>query len=92
MYAISASAPWKRAYRNYLSQSDAVSKNLTYANGDTLIIRADSTTVLSADGPGRDSVRLQSNKQYSNHVSVCVVLYSYHERGGAAGMWGWRRA
>ena len=56
--------------RNYVSQSTALSKNLTYAHGDTLIIRADDTTTLSASGPGRDSVRLQSNKQYTDHVSM----------------------
>ena len=57
-------------FRNYVSQETALAKNLTYANHDTLILRADYTTILDARGPGRDSFRLQSNKQYLNHVAV----------------------
>ena len=57
---------------NYVDEATAQSKNLTYANGNTFILRADDTTVLSASGPGRDSVRLQSNKQYSTHITLCV--------------------
>ena len=45
-------------------------KNITFAKGDTLILRADHTTKLSASGPGRDSFRLMSKKTYTNHVSV----------------------
>ncbi|TCD67725.1 hypothetical protein EIP91_012025 [Steccherinum ochraceum] len=55
---------------NYVDQSTALAQNLTYASGDHFIIRADHTTTLSASGPGRNSVRLQSNKQYTNHVAV----------------------
>lgn len=55
---------------NYVDKGTAQSKNLTYASGNTFILRADHTTTLSASGPGRDSVRLQSNKQYSTHVAV----------------------
>ncbi|GJJ06564.1 hypothetical protein Clacol_000757 [Clathrus columnatus] len=55
---------------NYLSQADALAKNITYANGNTFIMRADDTTVLSASGPGRNAVRIQSNAQYTTHVVV----------------------
>lgn len=61
-----------QCYRNYVDQATALGQNLTYASGDTLILRADDTTVLSASGPGRSSVRLMSNKVYSNHVTVWV--------------------
>ncbi|KAF4601521.1 hypothetical protein EYR38_006175 [Pleurotus pulmonarius] len=44
--------------------------NLTYAAGDTFILRADSKTVLDPNGPGRNSVRIQSKKAYTTHVSV----------------------
>ena len=57
---------------NYVDEATAQSKNLTYANGNTFILRADDTTVLSASDPGRDSVRMQSNNQYSTHVTVYV--------------------
>ena len=56
--------------RNYVNEATAQSLNLTYANGDTFILRTDYTTVLSASGPGRNSVRIQSNAQYSTHVAV----------------------
>ena len=62
-----------RSHRNYVDQDTALALNLTYYNGDTFIIRADDTTVLSASGPGRNSVRLQSNKQYTTHVTVYVT-------------------
>lgn len=56
--------------RTYVDQATALSKNLTYASGDTFIMRADHTTTLTASGPGRNSIRIQSNKQYSTHVVV----------------------
>ena len=52
----------------------AEADNLTYASGDTFILRCDDTTVLSASGPGRNSVRIQSNKQYLDHVAVSAAL------------------
>ncbi|KAH9938888.1 laminarinase [Epithele typhae] len=60
---------------NYVDQGTAMSKNLTYASGDTFILRADHTTTLSSSGPGRDSVRLQSNKQYTTHVTVWSIRH-----------------
>ena len=60
--------------RNYVSQATALSKNLTFANSNTLIIRADHTRTLGANGPGRDSVRLMSKKQYTKHVTMSVPL------------------
>nr|VWO94479.1 Mixed-linked glucanase [Ganoderma boninense] len=60
---------------NYLSQAAALAKNLTYISGDTLILRADSTTVLDPLGPGRDSFRLQSNKLYDKHVAVWNIRH-----------------
>ncbi|KAM5535333.1 hypothetical protein V8D89_011018 [Ganoderma adspersum] len=63
---------------NYVSQATALSKNLTFTNSNTLVIRADHTRTLSATGPGRDSVRLMSKKQYTKHVTVSVPLHSIH--------------
>lgn len=65
-------ATYSPSCRNYVDQATALSKNLTYANGNTLILRADDTTVLSPSGPGRDSVRIRSIKTYTTHVSVYV--------------------
>ncbi|PIL26823.1 hypothetical protein GSI_11084 [Ganoderma sinense ZZ0214-1] len=60
---------------NYVSQATALSKNLTFTNSNTLVIRADHTKTLSATGPGRDSVRLMSKKQYKQHVTMSVSLH-----------------
>ncbi|KAI0759554.1 laminarinase [Trametes elegans] len=60
---------------NYVDQGTALAQNLTYASGDHFVIRADHTTTLSASGPGRNSVRLQSNKQYRTHVTVWNVRH-----------------
>ncbi|KAM5536441.1 hypothetical protein V8D89_009877 [Ganoderma adspersum] len=60
---------------NYLSQAAALARNLTYTNGDTLILRADSTTVLDPFGPGRDSFRLQSTRLYDSHVTVWNIRH-----------------
>ncbi|KAG8761818.1 hypothetical protein FRC12_009311 [Ceratobasidium sp. 428] len=60
---------------NYVNQATAVSQNLTYTDSDTLILRADHQKVLSASGPGRNSVRIQSKKQYTTHVQVMNVRH-----------------
>ncbi len=57
---------------NYVSENAALSGGLATVSGDNnnFIIRTDNTTVLSASGPGRNSVRIISNNQYSTHVSM----------------------
>lgn len=60
---------------NYLDQNTAVSQNLTFASGNTLILRADSTTTLDPSGPGRNSVRIRSVKTYTTHVSIFDIRH-----------------
>ncbi|KAH9923010.1 endo-1,3(4)-beta-glucanase-like protein [Amylocystis lapponica] len=60
---------------NYVDQSTALADNLTYASGNTLIMRTDDTTVLSSSGAGRNSVRLKSNAQYTTHVVVFDIRH-----------------
>ncbi|KAI0087574.1 putative laminarinase [Irpex rosettiformis] len=60
---------------NYVDQATAVAQNLTYAHGNTFIIRADHTTTLSASGPGRNSVRIRSQKTYTTHVAVFDIVH-----------------
>ncbi|KAK0203601.1 glycoside hydrolase family 16 protein [Desarmillaria ectypa] len=55
---------------NYVNAAAAVSQNLTYTSDDTFILRADFTTVLDAAGAERNSVRLQSNKQYGSNTVI----------------------
>jgi hypothetical protein len=61
--------------RNYVSQSTALAQNLTFVSSDTLIMRADATTVLSPSGPGRNSVRIQSYAAYTTHVVVFDIRH-----------------
>ncbi|KDQ51417.1 glycoside hydrolase family 16 protein [Jaapia argillacea MUCL 33604] len=60
---------------NYVNQTTALAQNLTYVSSDTIIMRADDTTVLSASGPGRNSVRIQSVKTYTTHVAVFDIRH-----------------
>ncbi|KAG8691173.1 hypothetical protein FRC11_006148 [Ceratobasidium sp. 423] len=60
---------------NYVDQNTAINQNLTYANGNTFILRADYKTTLSASGPGRNSVRIQSRKQWRTHVEIMDVRH-----------------
>ncbi|KAJ7064788.1 laminarinase [Mycena amicta] len=52
-----------RVHVNYTDKGTALSQNLTFASQNTFVLRAESETVLAASGPGRNSVRLMSNKQ-----------------------------
>lgn len=64
-----------RFFCSYVDTSTAQRLNLTYGNGDTFILRADSDTMLPADGPGRNSVRLTSKNTYSNSVIAMDIRH-----------------
>ncbi|KAG8858545.1 hypothetical protein FRB96_005217 [Tulasnella sp. 330] len=56
---------------NYTDQAFAIAQNLTYTSSDTLILRADYTHVTNyPTGPGRNSVRIRSNKEYTTAVTI----------------------
>ncbi|KAG8814593.1 hypothetical protein FRC17_001062 [Serendipita sp. 399] len=57
---------------NYLSQADSLARGLTVASSNKLILKADSTTVLTPSGPGRASNRIMSRKRFS-HNTVLVA-------------------
>jgi len=61
-------------HRNYVDSGTAARENLTYSSGDHFVVRADFKETLSDSGPGRDSVRLESNKKYTTSVVVPVFL------------------
>ncbi|KAF9518120.1 glycoside hydrolase family 16 protein [Hydnum rufescens UP504] len=60
---------------NYVDTPTARRLNLTYASSNTFILRADFTSVLRPNGPGRNSVRLLSNKQYGTSVVVADIRH-----------------
>lgn len=66
---------------SYVNQATAQSLNLSYASGDTFILRADSKTTLSSgtSGLGRNSVRLQSKKTWG--ASTVVLDLRHMPRG-----------
>ncbi|KAF5334847.1 hypothetical protein D9758_014282 [Tetrapyrgos nigripes] len=67
----------------YVDATTAARLNLTYASDDHFIARADYTTVLDPKGPGRNSVRLHSNKQYGKGVMV----YNINHLPEGCGTW-----
>lgn len=60
-------------HRNYVNAATASSQNLTFSSADHFVVRADFKNVLNPSGPGRNSVRLQSNKRFTTSVSVYVI-------------------
>ncbi|KAJ7669535.1 laminarinase [Mycena polygramma] len=72
---------------NYVSASTAASQNLTFASSKSFVLRADFKTKLSASGPGRNSVRLQSNKQYMTAVTIFDVQHMPQGCGTWPALW-----
>lgn len=62
---------------NYVDMPTAVAQNLSYASQDSFILRADDTTILDPNGPGRNSFRIRSNEMYTTHVAVCVYSFFF---------------
>ncbi|KAL4068802.1 glycoside hydrolase family 16 protein [Scleroderma yunnanense] len=60
---------------NYVTQATAQADGLVSVSGNQVTLRADSTTVLSPSGPGRNSFRIQSNVQYTTHVAVFDIAH-----------------
>ncbi|KII86819.1 glycoside hydrolase family 16 protein [Plicaturopsis crispa FD-325 SS-3] len=59
----------------YVNETYAKSANLTYASGNTFVLRGDDTHTLSASGGGRNSVRLRSTATYEVHVAVFNIRH-----------------
>ncbi|KAF5356762.1 hypothetical protein D9756_006725 [Leucocoprinus leucothites] len=72
---------------NYVNAATAASQNLTFASGDSFVLRADSHTVLNPSGPGRNSVRLISNKQYTTSVMVFNIRHMPQGCGTWPAVW-----
>ncbi|KAH8110143.1 laminarinase [Phellopilus nigrolimitatus] len=60
---------------NYVDQEAALAKGLVSSSSDSFVMRADSTTKLTATGPGRDSIRIKSNSAYTQHVAVFDIKH-----------------
>ncbi|KAF9221541.1 glycoside hydrolase family 16 protein [Gyrodon lividus] len=54
----------------YVDKQTAQQLNLSYATGDTFVLRADYTTYLKSSDPGRKSVRIVSNNKYTTFTAV----------------------
>jgi len=60
---------------NYVDQATAIANNLSYTCDDSIVLRADHTTVLDPAGPGRNSVRVKSVATYTKHVLILDVRH-----------------
>ena len=62
---------------NYLSQSDAMKKNLTFVQSDgTAVLAVDDYTWLK-DGEQRNSIRIQSKKTYNGGLFILDAYCEY---------------
>ncbi|OCH91949.1 endo-1,3(4)-beta-glucanase-like protein [Obba rivulosa] len=71
----------------YTTQSAALAANLSYAYGDTFVMRVDDTTTLSASATGRQSVRIKSNEQYTTHAVVFDIRHMPQGCGTWPAIW-----
>ncbi|KIM85960.1 glycoside hydrolase family 16 protein [Piloderma croceum F 1598] len=60
---------------NYVNESTAVSKGLVAYTSNSFTLRADDTTRLPGNCPGRDSVRIRSKKTYTTHVAIFDITH-----------------
>ncbi|KAF5341821.1 hypothetical protein D9611_001175 [Ephemerocybe angulata] len=71
----------------YVDQATSRSQNLTYASGDSFILRADFKTYLGNGGPGRQSVRILTKRTYTTHVAVFDVRHMPQGCGTWPAIW-----
>ncbi|TFK22237.1 family 16 glycosyl hydrolase [Coprinopsis marcescibilis] len=72
---------------NYVDLPTAQQQNLTFAKKDSFVLRADSTNFLDPNGPGRNSVRIRSKKNYTTHVAVFDVKHMPQGCGTWPAIW-----
>ncbi|KAH6917917.1 endo-beta-glucanase [Coprinopsis sp. MPI-PUGE-AT-0042] len=72
---------------NYVDKDTAIRDGLVSATDDSFFLRADATKVLSPSGPGRDSVRLISNRHYGNGVMVFDIRHMPQGCGSWPAVW-----
>ncbi|TEB31638.1 hypothetical protein FA13DRAFT_1732501 [Coprinellus micaceus] len=71
----------------YVNETESRSRNLTYAHGDSFVLRGDSETILTPDGPGRPSARIVSKKSYTTHVVVVDLRHMPQGCGTWPAIW-----
>ncbi|KAJ7197730.1 glycoside hydrolase family 16 protein [Mycena pura] len=73
---------------NYVSMATAQAQNLTFASGNTFILRADDHTVLSDSGSvGRSSVRMRTNAAFTTHAAVFDIQHMPQGCGTWPAVW-----
>ncbi|KAF8264590.1 concanavalin A-like lectin/glucanase domain-containing protein [Lactarius quietus] len=60
---------------NYVDQSDAKMKNLTYADGEKFVMRADDVSFVPSSARGRDSIRISTLDAYRDAVFVLDLAH-----------------
>ncbi|EJD40541.1 glycoside hydrolase family 16 protein [Auricularia subglabra TFB-10046 SS5] len=72
---------------NYVDHDTALSQNLTSTTSDSFVMRADSWSVLDPNGPGRNSVRIQSKRSFTTHAAVIDVRHMPQGSGTWPAYW-----
>ncbi|KAI6041497.1 glycoside hydrolase family 16 protein [Pisolithus marmoratus] len=72
---------------NYVDSATAQRLGLAFATANSFVMRADDTTVLSPTGPGRNSVRIRSNNEYTTHVAVFDINHMPEGCGTWPAVW-----
>ncbi|KIY67851.1 glycoside hydrolase family 16 protein [Cylindrobasidium torrendii FP15055 ss-10] len=71
----------------YVNETVAFAEDLVQVFPDSVIIAADHTTTLTADGPGRKSIRLRSKVQYTDGVTVFDIRHMPEGCGTWPAVW-----
>ncbi|KAJ3521955.1 hypothetical protein NMY22_g12090 [Coprinellus aureogranulatus] len=71
----------------YVDEKTSRRNNLTYAHRDSFVLRGDSETVLTQDGPGRPSSRIISKRRYTKHVVVIDLRHMPQGCGTWPAIW-----
>ncbi|KZV90798.1 glycoside hydrolase family 16 protein [Exidia glandulosa HHB12029] len=71
----------------YVNKDTARKHNLTSTSAHSFVMRTDSKNKLSAGGPGRMSIRLESKKKYKTHVAVLDLRHMPQGAGTWPAYW-----
>ncbi|KAI0279493.1 hypothetical protein BGY98DRAFT_1176009 [Russula aff. rugulosa BPL654] len=60
---------------NYVSQTEAIAKNLSYVENNAFVMRADNWSIVEPSARGRDSVRISTQNAYGESIFVLDLAH-----------------
>lgn len=60
---------------NYVSQAEAIAKNLSYVENNAFVMRADDWSIVEPSARGRDSVRISTQNAYGESIFVLDLAH-----------------